>query len=241
MYENSSLLIDLFLQHTPCVSVRDIQSHLASHNLNVSITTIRKYLKKLNYTFKKAIHKTKKTWSEEKIKQFELDMIEKLKVFGTIISIDECYFSEKVLPLNGYSKRGTRVVTTLSKSSWKAKSLLMAMSNKGEIWYNIIDGSVTGKQFEDFISLLPKESMIILDNAAIHRTKVDERKHFIPPYSPEYNPIENIFSKAKGIFRKLNASHSDVSRNIKKSIDQITTNDVKNCFQHLENELCKST
>lgn len=205
----------------------------------MSPITVGKIIKKLGFTYKRAIHSTPCTWSQDKVENFE-DMLRN-KFSHPLISIDECNFSEKTLPFRGYSQKGTRLVTKLSRPSWKATSLLMAVSSSGEYWYTIVNGSVNGETFENFVSKLPNNP-IILDNASIHRTKHDPRKIFIPPYSPKYNPIEMIFSKVKRHFRRLmQDASSRVNENIHQSVQSIQPTDIINTFSHVSRMLaCES-
>lgn len=237
LLQKSTKYIETMLADNPFLTWHELAWHLQKKGLKMSTKTVGRIIKKLGYTYKRAVHTTPCRWSEDKIKDFEYTLS---KVLNTnhVISIDECNFSEKLLPFRGYSKRGTKLITTLSKPSWSAISLLMAVSNKGEHWYQLIHGSVTGVSFQKFMQTLPENSTIILDNASIHRTFHDNRKLFIPPYSPKYNPIEMIFSKVKRKFRQLMQSYdSTTNQNIVKAIETLRPSDITNSFDHVHRNI----
>ena len=98
---------------------------------------------------------------------------------------------------------------------------IAAMSMEGIIALKLVKGSVDGDAFYDFIcSLLPqfmpfngfnKHSIVICDNCSIHHVDEVDRllndalvlTHYLPPYSPDYNPIELAFSKVKYMIKAL--------------------------------------
>ena len=88
----------------------------------------------------------------------------------------------------------------------------MAFDRYDNCYYEVVEGTTKSGRFQSFINNLPwsyDDTVILLDNAAIHKTK--EVRHamnnycgviFTPPYSPEYNPIENVFSALKHYNRR---------------------------------------
>ena len=54
---------------------------------------------------------------------------------------------------------------------------------------------------------------------------------YIPAYSPDFNPIEMVFSKVKTEYRKLN--HTNIEEDIINSISKVTSNDLNNCYLHV--------
>lgn len=111
--------------------------------------------------------------------------------------------------------------------------------------FNIM-GTTDGLTFEAFIAqkLVPKlwkGACVILDNCSIH--KGEDIKQlieaagasliFLPPYSPDFSPIENCFSKVKSILRSLEArSYPELVNAIEKAFSQVSLEDLKNWFIH---------
>ena len=120
----------------------------------------------------------------------------------------------------GYSFKGTRPITEKQLIRGKRYSAIAAMCIDGIVDVHITTESVNGDIFCDFIErylqpqLLPfdgtnPKSVVILDNAAIHHAHpaielIEETGAlavFLPPYSPDYMPIEECFSKVKSFLQ----------------------------------------
>ena len=130
-----------------------------------------------------------------------------------IISIDEIGFDQRMLPLYGYSLKGTKALGNTHPSNRTRLNAIVAINNKGNIYFEIIQGSINASHFKDFILNIPctEDDVLIMDNVSFHKTNdiLETFKNkkltplFIPPYTPECNPIENIFSVVKNKYRKL--------------------------------------
>jgi len=157
-----------------------------------------------------------------------------------VVSIDECNFSERVMPLYGYSKRGTRCVLRNNKGGWVKQSLLLAMCSDGHMHHRVIKGSVDRDLFKEFILdlPLPHDSVVLMDNATIHHKTQDvfEAKMlhaaYLPPYSPQFNPVENAFSKIKTHFRSQWPWHGGVADAVASSVDSVCVQDVVGYFRN---------
>lgn len=164
-----------------------------------------------------------------------------------VCCVDECYFSERVLPLYGYSSVGTKCVVRAPTGGWKKRSLLLSVSSAGERVHAVYDGSVNGQRFADFVCALPYPSdstTVVLDNVAFHKNSEPFKQKgfaqlFIPPYSPDFNgPVENSFSKIKNHFRRMwpwqqSDGTLDVDACIEASVGYLTDNDIRASFKRL--------
>lgn len=132
------------------------------------------------------------------------------------------------------SKRGKRV------------SIISAISLQEVITHLNLMGSTDGLTFEAFISqkLVPQlwpGACVIMDNCSIHHGEAVRRLIeqagakliFLPPYSPDFSPIENCFSKIKSILRSVGArSYPSLVKAIDEAFSQVSPNDLKNWFAH---------
>lgn len=132
---------------------------------------------------------------------------------GEKISIDETcvYFNDS--PRYGYSPKGQRCYhrPKAPKRTGKVTLVLAISETRGVIGHKVIQGSFNSAGFAAFLTSLDTQpgATLILDNAACHRTAAVRaaadvkraRLLFIPPYSPEFNPIENAFSVLKAALR----------------------------------------
>ena len=154
-------------------------------------------------------------------------------------SIDECYFSEKVLAHYGWSKRGIPLRTKMQPKGWKKRSLLMMVQNNGTYKYIVVHGSINKEIFNKFmVDHLPSQDKVLLDNCAFHKCHKDDRNIFIPPYCPMFNPIEYCFAKIKSEFRKLYTS-GDYSFDdaLQRSIKSLKDEHIINSFSHVYKSL----
>ena len=122
------------------------------------------------------------------------------------------------LRIKGYSFRGKQTLLLRGEHV----SALCIMSVEGILSCELVQGSVNGDRFIEFVenSLLPNlmpfnghnpRSVVIMDNCAIHHVnevidlvrQTEVLVHWLPPYSPELNPMEEAFSKAKGVMRAM--------------------------------------
>lgn len=115
-----------------------------------------------------------------------------------------------------------------------------------KFWQQRIFRSVDGITFEAFIltKLVPKlwkDACVIMDNARIHLgemvkesiEKAGANLIYLPPYSPEFSPIENFWSKVKAILRKIKArNYKDLIEGITSAMLQVTKQDIRNWFTH---------
>ena len=183
---------------------------------------------------------TNKAKYEERMTLFK----EGLETSTEIVSIDEIGFDQRMVPLYGYSQIGTKAIGFTHPTNRKRTNVIMAIDSLGKKYYKAIIGSVSAKEFNSFIQELPwKEgTTLIMDNVSFHKTEIvknsiNEKKFkslFIPPYTPECNPIENVFSVIKNNYRKRAINLSLLQSNIiKESIDKIDHSMFQRCFNKM--------
>ena len=110
----------------------------------------------------------------------------------------------------------------------------------------VVDGAVNGDVFEAFVEqvLVPElrpGDVVIMDNLSSHkRQRIREliedagaRLVFLPPYSPDLNPIELVFAKVKQLLRSMACRTRDALWKAMQSVlDQVTPSDAINCYKH---------
>jgi transposase len=151
------------------------------------------------------------------------------------------------LPIYGYAIKGQpAIMEYIASNNRKRYSLLMAITNKGNKYYEIFEESINGVKFQNFVKNLdvPKGSILLLDNASIHKTQafkntVEDKKIqllYTPPYTPEFNPIELSFGAIKNRFYKSryfkNAGFRETIVNDTESIKPCS---IVKTFQHVHN------
>ena len=206
-------------------SLRVLQSHLNSkNNARYSYSCIRRCLKSINFSRKRLSNKVSNAADVEDYKR---------RLENATLSVDECHFSEKV-PV------GQRCKLRNKKGSWKAHSLILSIASNGLQYHKTLDGSVKKVDFENYVLEMPfpRGTVLILDNCSIHKNicAYETKGYvplFLPPYSPQFQPVELAFSKVKGHFRQLWPLDALGVRNaIQLSVNTLAPSDNRNFFKH---------
>jgi len=148
--------------------------------------------------------------------------------------------------LRGRAPRGERLVDKVPHGHWKTTTLIAALGISGMRCSTVVDGAVNGDVFEAFVEqvLVPelrRGDVVVMDNLSSHkRQRVRElieaagaRLVFLPPYSPDLNPIELIFAKVKQLLRSLACrSREALWRAMQSVLDKVTPSDAFNCYKH---------
>jgi transposase len=132
-----------------------------------------------------------------------------------LVFIDETFTKTNMTRLRGRSKRGKRLIDKAPHGHWKTSTFIAALRHDRLTAPFTIDGPVNGEIFLTYIRrvLVPtlrKGDVVAMDNLGSHKIPgVREAIEaagatlvYIPPYSPDLNPIEMVFSKIKSILRK---------------------------------------
>lgn len=218
--EISITLLDVVARH-PFVTLQDLK-HLIKkhHHVSVSTETIRRALRVLQITRKRSkttVLKSKTYWNSLQKKRALFLQSYCLVDPARIVAVDETAIHENLYPLYGYAKAGKRLHIPLRQMRTRKHSLVMAMSSTRIELVEHLEGSYNGKYFLSFLERLlarlathDSEYIILMDNVAFHKTKpvrslIQDAGHrllFTPPYSPDTNPIENVFSLVKHRVRR---------------------------------------
>jgi transposase len=163
-----------------------------------------------------------------------------------LIFIDEFGATTNMARTRARGPRGQRVVCKTPHGHWKILSTIAALTTRGMLGFGSFDGATDTETFLAFVreGLVPnllRGQVVVLDNLPAHKSpKVDEliesvgaRVIRLPPYSPDYNPIEMAISKIKSILRKLARRTVDALLTaIDEAIGSVTATDAENFIQH---------
>ena len=146
----------------------------------------------------------------------------------------------------GRAPRGQRLVARTPHGHWKTSTLIAALGVGGVRCSAVTDGAVNAAAFEAFAEqvlapALRPGDVVVLDNLSSHksvrtRELVEARGAalvFLPPYSPDLNPIEMIFAKIKQALRSLACrTRQALWDAIQPVLDTVTAADARHCFRH---------
>ncbi len=165
---------------------------------------------------------------------------------GRLVFVDEMGSNTALSSLFAWARRGERAHGKAPRNRGKNTTLLASMSAEGMGSCLAVVGSATKAVFESYVervlapSLSPGQ-VVVLDNLAAHkgervRELVEERGCellFLPPYSPDLNPIEEAFSKVKALVRKTEArTREALIEALGRALDTVTAQDARGFFGH---------
>ena len=135
-----------------------------------------------------------------------------------LVFIDETGASTKMARLYGRSPCGQRCVAALPHGHWKTMTFVGALRATGMTAPMVLDGPMDGLAFEAYVTqvlvpTLKPGDIVVMDNLAAHKrdeitsaiVAAGARLLYLPPYSPDLNPIEMAFAKLKAALRKAAA------------------------------------
>ncbi len=139
-----------------------------------------------------------------------------------LVFVDETGASTKMARLRGRSKRGERCHAAVPHGHWKTTTFTAGLRLDGLTAPMLLDGPMNGAAFLAYVEqvlapTLAPGDLVIMDNLLAHKvTGVKEAieaagatRLFLPPYSPDFNPIEQSFAKLKALLRKAAARTID--------------------------------
>ena len=161
-----------------------------------------------------------------------------------LVFIDETGASTKMARLCGRAPKGERCRAPVPHGHWKTTTFTGALRLSGMTAPMVLDGPMNGAAFIAYVEqvlapTLRPGDVVIMDNLPAHRPAAARaaieaagaRLRFLPPYSPDFNPIENAFSKLKAFLRRTAArTVEDLWEAIALGIDAFSPSECQNYF-----------
>lgn len=158
--------------------------------------------------------------------------------------IDETGATTKMARLRGRSPRGERCRASIPHGHWKTTTFTAGLRRSGLMAPMVLDGPMDGTAFLAYVrQVLVRElapgDVVIMDNLPAHKVggvrqaieAAGARLLYLPPYSPDFNPIEMAFSKLKALLRKAAArTVDDLWQVIADALDAFTPAECTNYF-----------
>ena len=132
-----------------------------------------------------------------------------------LVFIDETWAKTNMAPLRGWGPKGQRLRDKAPFGHWKTMTFLAALRHDRIDAPWVFDGPINGQAFQIYVEtvLVPTLSpgdVVVMDNLGSHKSKAvraairaaGAHLLFLPPYSPDLNPIEQVFAKLKHLLRK---------------------------------------
>jgi transposase len=162
------------------------------------------------------------------------------------VFVDEMGTNTSLSVLRAWSRRGQRAYCSVPRNRGPNTTLLSSMTMEGMGPSLAVEGATTGAVFEAYVErvlspMLCPGQVVVMDNLTAHKGErvkelIEERGCeliYLPPYSPDFNPIEEAFAKIKGILRKAEArSREALIEAIALAISAVTARDAHGFFEH---------
>lgn len=132
-----------------------------------------------------------------------------------LVFIDETWAKTNMTPIRGWAPRGRKLIARTPFGHWKTLTFLAALRHDRIDAPCVFDGPINGASFTAYVEqflvpTLAPGDIVIMDNLGSHKgpairkaiRAAGARLLFLPPYSPDLNPIEQVFAKLKLLLRK---------------------------------------
>ena len=133
-----------------------------------------------------------------------------------LVFIDETWAKTNMAPIRGWGAKGARLKASVPHGHWKTLTFIAALRCDRIDAPCVFDGPINGESFTAYVEqilapTLKAGDIVVLDNLGSHKGKparaairaAGAHLIFLPPYSPDLNPIEQVFAKLKHLLRKL--------------------------------------
>ncbi|RYF74982.1 MAG: IS630 family transposase [Cytophagaceae bacterium] len=167
--------------------------------------------------------------------------------YRCLIFVDESGYNIAMTRRYGRARRGMRVHDAIPKNFGRNVTILDAFACTGLVPVMSVEGATDTAVFRAYVeqvlvpTLAAGDIVVVMDNPSSHivsriREAIEAASAdllYLPPYSPDYSPIENCWSKLKANLRKAKARTRDALDNaLKRAIESITDTDAKGWFKH---------
>ena len=203
------------LAEKPDLTLRAIGTELAARGIKVSRFAVWHFFVHVGITFKKKparqrARSARRRQAAEQWKKYQGRLDPSRLVF-----IDETWAKTNMTRTHGRARRGERLVAKVPHGRWRTLTFLAALRHDRIEAPCVIDGPINGEIFLAYVEqmLVPtlrSGDIVIIDNLGSHKGMAVRRAiraagaklFFLPPYSPDLNPIEQLFAKLKTLLRK---------------------------------------
>ena len=151
-----------------------------------------------------------------------------------------------MVSLYGWGLKGKRIKDYIPDARWKSLSILSSLRIDGTTEAIVYKGGLSGEFFkvwlkEHFVKTLKEGDIVIMDNLSSHKVAgikeivsgVGAKIEYLPQYSPDFNPIEFMWSKIKINLRKISKVNlDDLTNAVGKCLNEVTASDASGWYKH---------
>lgn len=241
--------IEMIVNDDCSLTLQGIADNLANQPI-VSRSKICRELKEMGYSRKRIKIMVEKSNSAEVIEERFIYSVHLTNIQdGSIVYLDETGFNLHTSYHFGYAPVGANAIQTVPTNRGRNLSVLVAITVHGVLSFGMQQNAYNTESMLEWINefFIPyienKNPIVIMDNARFHHANVVRNTLtnagcnvlYLPPYSPQLNPIEEVFSMVKARYRIIKprpATLDEMMRNIEEILISLTNYDMTNFFLH---------
>ncbi|MGH8515745.1 MAG: IS630 family transposase, partial [Gammaproteobacteria bacterium] len=203
-------------------TLRGLVAELAERGLKVDYRSVWTFVHEQDQSFKKTALASEQDRPDVARRRAQWHRYQTRVDARALVFLDETWTKTNMAPLRGWSPRGTRLKAKVPHGRWKTMTFLAALRHDRIEAPWLIEGPINGERFRLYVErvLLPTlkpGDIVIMDNLGSHKGKIVRRAirsigaklFFLPKYSPDLNPIEQVFAKLKHLLRRAAARTPD--------------------------------
>lgn len=234
------------IEQTPDITIEELRGLLAEHDVMASHGAIWNLLARHGLTVKKkTVHASE---------QDRLDVVAAREAWremqpgldpSKLVFLDESGVKTNMARRHGRARKGKRVVASIPHRHWKSLTFIAGLRADRIDAPWVLDRAMNGTAFLTYLRdvlgpTLAKGDVVIMDNLSTHKVAgvkeaieaTGAKLLYLPPYSPDLNPIEMMVAKLKALLRKAaKRTVDDLWKAIGNIIDQITSEECGNYFK----------
>ena len=199
----------------PDLTLREIRAELSGRGVVVGLWAVWRFYEAEGITFKKTIVAAEQTRADIASRRRRWARLQAAVDPRRFVFIDETWAKTNMTRLHGRIARGQRLRALVPYGRWKTMTFVAALRCEGISAPLVLDGPVNAASFQAWIDqmlapTLRPGDIVVMDNLSSHKgpgirraiRAAGAKLFFLPPYSPDLNPIEKMFAKLKTLLRK---------------------------------------
>jgi len=225
-------------------TLRGLVAELAERGLKVDYRSVWNFVHAEKLSFKKTVHASEQDRPDVARRRAQWIARQSWIEPARLVFIDETWTKTNMAPLRGWGPRGSRLRAKAPHGRWKTMTFLAALRHDRIDAPWLLDGPINGEKFRLYVDkvlvpTLKPGDIVVMDNLGSHKGAAVRRAirstgaklFFLPKYSPDLNPIEQVFAKLKHLLRKAAARSFDaVTTAIGRLLDSFTPAECANYF-----------
>ena len=202
------------IEQVPNLSLRTLAAELAGRGIVVSYGAVWTFVHREGLSFKKSILPAEQDRPDVARRRTRWKRYQKRIDPKRLVFIDETWTKTNMAPLRGWCARGRRLPGKVPHGHWQTMTFIAALRVDRIDAPCVFDGPINGESFLAYVEqvlvpTLKPDDIVVADNLGSHKSRrvraairaAGAHLVFLPPYSPDLNPIEQVFAKLKALVR----------------------------------------